>query len=222
LAQNPCDTIILQGKVRVEISTNDTVYFPDYFEHQSQIDSLGELYDNAELYSLAVEKFLLGKSNPGISIEGTTRIVKLKNGKKIMLTPLDSLDEGTYTFEKAFKNNCFLLFRVQWFEGNNYFLINTETGEKTYTIGRVYFSKNNKYMISINDDIEAAYSDNGFQLFAIGRDKCLKEIWNYYPVWAPEKIKWINDKSLIVKGYYLAGDKWERKAFYKKVKINLL
>ena len=124
------------------------------------------------------------------------------------------------TFEKEFIDNGFLLFRVQWVEGNNYFLFNTLSGEKTYIGGRAFFSPNGEYLISIEDDIESSYSFNGFQLYSVENDGHLRLIWQFSPVWGPCNIKWIDNSSLVTKGYYL-NDNREEISFFKNIKISM-
>ncbi len=202
-----------------EFNICDSTYFPDYFEDQDKIDSISKCYDNRHREALAVEKYQLNKYHLPIKIEGNNRIVSLQNNNKINLIPNDTFGEAEYTFEKRF--GIYYLFRIQWFEGNNYCLLNSKTGQKTFTIGRVYFSKSGKYLISINDDIEAGYSENGFQLFQIDKTGDVNEVCRFSPDWAPEKIKWIDDKTLMVKGYYISSGKdyFEIKTLFKEIKI---
>lgn len=213
------DTTIINKDITVEFTSTDSIGFPAYYSNQLTIDSISKNYDNSSLTALAIEKNQLDLLKPKIRIDKTNRFVILDNNKEIKLSPDSDSEEAEYTFDKIFKEQRQILFRVQWEEGNNYFLLNSQTGNKTYTIGRVFFSPNNKYLISINDDIEACYSSNGFQLFSVDKNKNLKEIWNYSPNWGPEEIMWIDNRTLIVKGYYFYGEKWEKKIIYKKMKI---
>ena len=91
----------------------------------------------------------------------------LKNGEKLTLSPDPLTEEDGYTFEKLFLNGLYQFYRVQWYEGNNYALVNLKTGKITKTYGRVYINSTNTFLVSINDDIEAGYSANGIQLFFI-------------------------------------------------------
>ncbi len=218
--QDLFDTIIISNNLSIEFSKTDSVDFPDYFDDQKAIDLISKQYGNWHERAIAVEKYQIQLHNLNIIIDSLARIVTLDNGEKLRLTPNITHDEYGYTFEKEFKDNGFLLFRVQWFEGNNYFLLNTMSGEKTYIGGRAYFSPNGKYLIGIEDDIEALYSFNGFQLYSVEKNGHLKLIWQFSPVWGPYKIKWIDNSSLVTKGYYL-NDNWEKVSFFKSIKINM-
>ncbi len=221
LGQQPKDTTIYLKSGVIRIERCDSVTMPDYFEHQRQIDSIANQYDNSEERYRAIETFQIKKFNPPIKIQGRERIVRLQDGTDIILVPDTANDlERTYAFVKEFRQYDFFLFRVQWFEGNNFFLLNTKTGEKTYTIGQVYFNHVGNFLLSINDDIEAGYSGNGFQLFTIGKGRTLSEIWKYDPSWAPEQIKWVNDNTFIVRGYTFATG-YKMIFFYKKITITL-
>ncbi len=198
----------------------DSIVFPDYFKQQNVIDSISKNFGNWHRRALAIEDYLINNSSVQIKIDSTTRTVILQNGTKKILTPNAVYDEAGYTFEKEFKKLNLLLFRVQWYEGNSYFLLNTKTGERTYTIGRVYINPNNTLMISINDDIEAGYSYNGFELFKIEENGNLKKLWELSTSWAPKKIKWLNNYSFIVGGYtYPITKKGKFKQIFKKITI---
>ena len=209
------------SKYQINVTETDSVDFPAYFEHQYKIDSISNCYSNWHRRALAIENFIIKDCSFDVTIDSISRIVKLQNGKDKILTPNDTIGETGYTYEKEFKELGLLLFRVQWFEGNNYFLLNTKTGKKTYTIGRVFINPSKNLLISINDDIEAGYSDNGFQLFSINEKGILEEQWSFDPGWAPEKIKWIDKATLIVEGYYFPeNSNYTKKVFYKLMKIN--
>jgi hypothetical protein len=210
------------GRYSIFATDTDSVDFPNYFEKQSKIDSISKNFDNWHLRALAIEKLIINDCSCRITIDRTSRIVKLQNGSEIILIPNDTVDEAGYTYEKEFKDLSLLLFRVQLFEGNNYFLLNTRTGKKTYTIGQVYVNPDKTFLMSINDDIVTGFSDNGFQLFEIRTNGEIKEIWKFSPFWAPDRIKWIDNSTLIVHGYYFSGEEWKYKSIYKKIKINEL
>jgi len=210
------DTIIKHNNITIELTSTDSINFPDYYTNQKSIDSISMLYNNAHKLALAIEKNQLKLLNPKIKIDNKTRIITLDNDKIIKLIPNNKIEEVEFTFDKIFKKQNQILFRVQWFEGNNYCLLNTQSGVKTSTIGRTFFNPENNYLISINDDLEANYSTNGFQLFSADKNNNLKEVWSYSPNWAPTDIVWIDSNTLVAKGYLFDN---EKKIVYMKVKI---
>ncbi len=206
-------------KYTIIATETDSVTFPPYFKHPNEIDSISKIYSNCQMEARAIEEFQLKSYSVNVNVDSKDRIVRLQNGKEIRLSPNYQNGEVEYAFEKEFKDFGFLLFRVQWYEGNDYFLLDTKTGEKKYTIGRTYFSNDKNFVISINNDILAEYSYNGFQLFKIESNGKLNQIWKFSPNWAPENIKWVDNETLIVKGYYYA-ERLEKKTFYKMIKIS--
>jgi len=201
-------------RYKIQAVDSKPVKFKPYFKFQNKIDSISKNYDNSHRRSLAIEKFQVENSKTKILIDSISRIVCLKNGKEVKLTPDPMGDEYGYTFEKEFSDSNLLLFRVQWSEGNNYFLLNTLTGNYFYTIGQPKIYKNQ--IVCINDDIVAEYSFNGIQMFEIQENELI-ELWKIKIEWAPEDIKWIDDKTLIVKGYNYSDNLDTKSVFYKKL-----
>ena len=197
---SPKEETIIIDNWKITISDSDEFSYDDYYSNQDVIDSLTRKYANWHQRYMHIEKHQIQESNTEIQIDSTSRIVTLKNGSNITLTPDPTIDEISYSFVKEFPEYDLLLFRVQWYEGDNYFLLNLTTGEKTYIIGKPYFSESGKYIMSINSDLEAGYSYNGFQLLKIEEDH-ISELWKFDPGWAPEKFQWINDTSFYVHGY---------------------
>ena len=100
-------------------------------------------------------------------------------------------------------------------------MINDSSGIVTNIIGKPYFSDNGKYVLSISADIEAGYSDNGFQLFK-NENGILKLIAQYDPkVWGISSINWTNDYQLIMKCFTF-NENMNFLNFYVKLEIRLL
>jgi hypothetical protein len=206
--------------ITIKFFDTDSVSFNDYFEDQKLIDSISKNYSNWHNRAKAIEKYQIDKYNLNIGIDNRNRTLILRNGEKVVLSPNPLNEEAGFAFEKLILNGIFHLYRVQWSEGNNYVLVNTITGKKTYTYGRVFVNSSHNYLVSINDDIEAGYSMNGIQLFHIDKDYNLIELWSYRTEWAPRKIKWNSENELVLSGYYYdESDGWKYKIFYKKIKI---
>ena len=139
------------------------------------------------------------------------------NGETIKLTPNPSFDEIDYCFESYFKQLKLLVFRAQWGEGNNYAIIDFTNGKKTYIIGRPFFSPDKKFMIVINCDIQAQYSNNGFEFYEwTNRD--FKLIWSYDPKsWGPVELKWLDNTTIISRNQSIEGGKL--RSTYSKITV---
>ncbi len=130
-------------------------------------------------------------------VDGILKL-RLKDGSWIKLEVNPNTEEADHIFEYFFKDFGFYSIVVQWSEGIGYKLINYSTGEVTNLFGRPYFSKNGQYVISVNTDLEAGYSSNGFQLFE-NKHGNLIHLGNYEPnEWGPVKAKWIEENKLIL------------------------
>lgn len=108
-------------------------------------------------------------------------------------------DYQGHIFEYFFKNVGFYTLQNNLYEGGNYSLINYTTGKETKLGGRPYFSENGKYVISVNSDLEAGYSFNGFELFE-NKNGELTLLGKYDPkAWGPVSVKWIDEDKLVMK-----------------------
>ena len=123
----------------------------------------------------------------------------MKNGnwKLIELNP--DYEEADNTFEHYFKDFGFYSVRTQWGEGNGYKLVSDLNGQTTKIFGRPYFSANGEYIISVSVDLEARYSDNGFQLFKNDNGH-LEFLGQFEPSeWGPITAKCTSKNRLILK-----------------------
>lgn len=210
---------IIKNDFVITINSTDSTNFPIYYSDQSVRDSISNNFGNSHKRASAIEDYLLKKTNPGIEIKENEILITLINENKILLELNDNTMEAGYNFESYFKELEFLLFRVQWYEGNDYLLMNRKNGNRTKMFGKPYFSPSKKYFISINNDVEAGYSYNGFQLFEF-KNEDFKLLWQYEPQeWGPVDIKWIDENNLAVKNYTLVVEKNKLvdKFFYSKL-----
>lgn len=190
-------TINLKDNIRLTIQLTDSIYIPEYILNNKTLDSISNSYDNWHLRSLAIEKYLLEKNKNYTKRDTTGLFIKMKNGEWKLVTLDPMTDEVDNVFEHYFSDFGFYSVRTQWGEGNGYKLINDSTGEITNLFGRPYFSPNGQFIISVNADIEAGYSENGFQLFKNSNGQLL-HIGNYEPSsWGPMTAIWIDNNSIV-------------------------
>ena len=136
-----------ENDMHIVLSLTDSVDFPDYYSDQSIRDSISKTFDNAHRLAKAIEQYSLKKYNPGIKIKDSEIIITLQNNNDITIAPIKNTEEADYNFEYYFSDLNLLLFRVQWYEGNDYFILNKKNGKKTYMLGLPYFSPSKKYLI---------------------------------------------------------------------------
>ncbi|KAB1160469.1 hypothetical protein F7018_00915 [Tenacibaculum aiptasiae] len=217
------DTILhFNNSYSIILKNTDSIPITEYFLEIEVLDSLTTLHNNSHRTALEIEKYLLNinkefakKDSAGLHLKMTNN-----NWKLISLDP--NTDETDNTFEHYFKDFGFYSVRTQWGEGNGYKLINDISGETTKLFGRPYFSENGKFLISVNSDIEAGYSNNGFQLFQNINGK-LKNIGSYKPDgWGPFSAKWIDNSTVILKNKTIEfkNEEMNYLNFYSQLKIN--
>lgn len=185
--------------MNLTLKHSDSIFIDEYFLDSKIIDSLTKPHNNRHIESLEIEKYLLNTFNDFAKRDTNGLHIRLKNGTWKLLTLDPMTDEADNTFEYYFKDFGFYSIRVQWGEGNGYKLVNHIDGKVTHLFGRPYFSPNGQFVISVNVDIEAGYSQNGFQLFKNENGK-LKHLGNYEPsAWGPYSAKWTDNDRLILR-----------------------
>lgn len=141
------------------------------------------------------------------------------DNNKIVKFVNDRSDENYTTYDFKFFNkdiNAYVVY-CSLYESSSVWLVNKETGDSLETIGFPFASPNKKHFVCYNIDLEAAFTLNGFELFDYTNStyisKGLREINN----WGPEKVKWKDDTTLIVRAISGYGD--PTKIFFKAIYI---
>jgi len=216
------DTILkFNTNFNIYIQESDSISTIGTSSIQKNKDSISKLYDNSHRQAIELEKLMIQKYNKVVKKDSLGLHLKLNNGKWVTLVLNLRLEELDLNFENYFEHYGYFLVRAQWGEGNGYKIINAKTGKQTSIIGAPYFSKNGKYIISINMDLIAGYSPNGFEFLEIRKDSLLK-LGSYHPVqWGPYNAKWINNNEVILKN---KGFEWTQyraidTSFYVKIKL---
>ena len=77
----------------------------------------------------------------------------------------DKNDYVNYQYIRFLKEQNKFLVYCSYYESHDYILIDNRNAEITHLWGLPVFSPDNKYIISGNEDLNAAFTDNGIQLF---------------------------------------------------------
>lgn len=88
------------------------------------------------------------------------------------------------------------------YEGSLYVLLDTETGDTTYTIGPPVISPDKSKFICANSDMEAGYDFNGLEVYSNTHPPkllCRRELTD----WGPQEIKWVSEKEMLVRAYFI-------------------
>lgn len=186
-------------ELSLQLKYSDSTTIQPYYRDQKIIDSLTKPYGNFYKRAQVIENYRLQTFGDQVKRSGDTILTRLTNGNWASITPNHETDEAGNTFEYYFKEEGFYLIRTQWSEGSEYKLISHLDGRITPIWGVPYFSPDSRYMISVNGDIDAGYSPNGFQLFKLNSGR-LKLMGSFEPVkWEPGAAEWTDNQTMKIR-----------------------
>jgi hypothetical protein len=120
--------------------------------------------------------------------------MKLENGQSIVLVNNQKITETVcYEFKDYIPELNSYFIDISYYEGNEYCLINKNTGFKLIIPGLFVVSPNKTHFVSYNSDIVARYSNNGFVIYRFENNKFIKEYDVLLKDWGPENARWINN-----------------------------
>lgn len=136
-----------------------------------------------------------------LSRNKNTLTVKMDDGKTVSFTDRGANgEELLYAFEQyypAIKHGL-----VQVIEGSesvSYSFLNFANGKQKYLIGWPSIAPSGKRIIAANEDMEAGFSSNGFQVLTPQGDSLVNNFTIETGQWAPYGIKWVSDNECIFK-----------------------
>ncbi|WP_111858348.1 hypothetical protein [Acinetobacter sp. CFCC 10889] len=130
-------------------------------------DNSSQCYTYAQEQIRAKYPDLIQKIGDGISIKlfnGTIKKYMPSRGKE---DHPEYCEVCAYTIINEYPAIDSLLLHTQYYEGAGYTLLNLKTGTEAYLSGIPTFSPDYKYMLSINSDLEAGYTDNELNIYQI-------------------------------------------------------
>lgn len=110
----------------------------------------------------------------------------------------DSDEFSSYEFLKDMPEINQWLLKAFYYESYGFLFIDKTTGARIDLYGMPAVSPNFQYIVTFNQDLEAGFTFNGFQLFEI-KDATLqliesKELYS----WGPDNVKWKDANTLLV------------------------
>lgn len=200
----PLDTLRVDNYVLTFYNSDSfprTDIYGDLDYRNSLTDTIGNWHDRAE----KIQSYLTQKFHDYFYTTDSTLVLKLADGKTLSFLKWDNENEEGYNFEHYFDKIDYYLLRVQWSEGNCWMLVNRKNGFKKYISGLPYISLDNKKILTINTDLDAGYSFNGFELHIILTDS-LKTAFIRETVFGPKDLKWISDNEILLRREYFHVD----------------
>lgn len=190
---------------------------PTKYSDQQKRDSIYNKHAarSYEEHARAMETYLLGIENPGITRKETGVEVKLLNGKELKLTPRGVYED--FTFAHYFKNEKLVVFRVLEVMDWSYIIVNLRDGKSTgRLVGIPIFSPDRKMLISYHCDIESGELDNGFQLLSFTNGQVKELCESFSDSWGPTAVKWLDNTTLVSQNQQLDGPDIYKKIIIKR------
>ncbi|HXB39586.1 MAG TPA: hypothetical protein VNZ49_03535 [Bacteroidia bacterium] len=158
------------------------------------------------------EKNNLFKDSAFVTRLGGTLILNCKDKETIVFknNPKEGYEEyADYTYLGKIPDINQYLILGSFHESFSYLLVNPLSGDTTFICGEPVFSPDKKYFICGNTDLIAAFVINGFDLYEINGKKIKLVGRRELSKWGPEKIKWIDNSSLLIERSVLDTTKQE-------------
>ena len=185
---------------------------PDTNEHQIQSGIFTFTFEPStkKIYNQYPTKSIIMPDSSGLRQEGLNWYALDMEGKeKLVLSGNDN--EGfdsfvVYECLGSVKNLPYWFFKVNFYEGGSFLLVNKNTGEKIDLVSPPIISPDQKWLISVSSDLIAEYDYNGFVLLEIKDQKIIKRAEIALKTKGIEDAKWINNNTLSIKENYIQND----------------
>ena len=133
-------------------------------------------------------------------------LLTLTRGRTLTLTnnitDPDEEKHVIYRFRGPLDNSDFWVLDVTQWESGFVLLINKHTGRRTRLWGRPVLAPDGTHLVTSNSDMEARYSPNGLQVWSLESGIPLLRWHRVVNTWGPEEVRWLNNKTLIIRQYY--------------------
>jgi len=148
------------------------------------------------------EVIRIKKAAPAVSRSGDSLIFKSSNSKVAYLINNDNGDDvdnyAVYSFIQDMSKINQWLVMASYYESYGYIFIDKTSGDSTMLYGMPVVSPDNKYILTFNQDLEAGFTYNGFQLFEMNGSKPVAAGTKELISWGPDNVKWKNSNTLLV------------------------
>ncbi|NLV66264.1 MAG: SH3 domain-containing protein [Spirochaetes bacterium] len=152
-----------------------------------------------------IEKRLLPGLKDNVKRNGNTLTIRCSNGKVVEFTDENSETDQYmgYLLRHHYKiPNLYLIF-IQYYEGGEYYILNSAGGEQEKIWDVPVFSPDNTRFICTSEDLEAGYGYTGIQVFRIENSKFIKE-YEVKLQWGPSHPVWVNNNKInLVRNEYI-------------------
>lgn len=144
---------------------------------------------------------------------GDSLLFQLHNGHQFVLEnqefneESDVADFASYTFQGSVPNSDYWLVYGIGYEWYWYVMVNKADGDTVITRGKPAISPDKQLMITINEDLSAGFTMNGFELYVLRNNSYALDGSLELDNWGPVSIKWLNnDQALVTQRKYTDSD----------------
>lgn len=166
--------------------------------------SVCDTINNSLRCARAIERTQLPEA-PGAERRGDTLRLTVETGEPIQLVDREGSDSDVvlYSYQTQWPDPGLVLVQVQYYEGSEYLLVDTRTGERTRLPDWPLRAPDGQRFAVLSFDLEAGYGPNTLQIWEIGADGPALA-WSVEPDdWGPAEGRWDNASTLrfVRRGY---------------------
>ena len=104
-------------------------------------------------------------------------------------------EEVSYSAIEYLEDFDYLVLVRQFWEGSGYGLLNMNTGDFYLLAGYPLFSPDGKYLVAVNQDLDAEYSPNTLQIYKVS--PTVELVFDAKPTnWGPGRVSWLNENTV--------------------------
>lgn len=202
---NITDTSFVVGSYRLTFKKTDSVAIPDLNTSRGSRD--------------AAEGTLPAEVKKRFKRTGKKLTLLFENGKSNTYTDGPE-DEVYFTFDSYLPAIDYGVIEViEGGESVSYLLVNLKNGNQKLVIGKPVIANSGKHIITANEDLEAAFSSNGFQMLTKQADSLVTNFTFEANGWGPVTLKWLSENTVVFKVdrqlHILEGDHDLKVEYYK-------
>ena len=153
-------------------------------------------------------EFFTGNVSVKVSNNKTVEFVGTKGTKEKL-----NMDAMWYTYLLYIPEIDSHLIRQDWYEGNQYILVNNETGSVQNIWSIPHISPQKDRITVTNKDMLAQFTVNGIQIFEIVSGNYVKQFEQRLEKWGIDNPRWLNNDAFVADKYvHIRGDYGEKLA----------
>lgn len=182
-------------------------------QHPNQLNSICAGIDNSYECAQAIERHQLQKSEYALVANRmrTSLRLQLRNGRSVVLKDFQKRgDEASvvkYSFRGYVRDIGYFLIHRQFYEGEDYLIIQDTTGRRYELQGVPVISPDKRRLVTASNGINGGYNANAIQIWRLSRQGMVLEQTIMPNDWGPSNAEWIDNLTLrVVKNLPVSGD----------------